>query len=125
MSHHQNQHCIDACEACAAACDHCSTACLKEAEVARLARCIELDIQCAQFCRLAAGAMARGSEFVGAICQLCAEICDACGEECVQHEMDHCQECARACRDCAQACRQMAGEGAATPGRHGIGAGAH
>lgn len=125
MSHDQYQPCIEACQACANACDHCSTACLKEQDVARMARCIELDIQCAQFCRLAASAMARGSEFAQAICQLCAEICETCGEECAQHDMDHCRDCAQACRQCAEACRQMAGQGAATPGRQGLGAGAH
>jgi len=102
------QECIDACNACAAACDHCSAACLDEEDVKMMRRCIALDIDCAALCRLAAGYMARGSEFAGAICQLCADICTACGDECAKHEMDHCQQCAKACHDCAEACRKMA-----------------
>lgn len=71
----QYQSCIDACNACADACDMCSTACLQEDDVKMMARCIALDMDCAQICRLAAAFMARGSEFAGALCQLCAQIC--------------------------------------------------
>lgn len=74
-----------------------------------LARCIKLDMDCAQICRLAAGYMARGSELAGMICNACADVCDACAEECEQHrQMEHCQRCADACRRCAAECRRMA-----------------
>lgn len=109
MSHDKYQSCISACEACADACDHCASACLDEKDASAMARCIRLDMDCAQLCRLAAGYMARGSEHAKAICELCADICEACAEECVQHEHEHCQECADACRRCAQECRQMSG----------------
>jgi hypothetical protein len=108
MAHQMNQTCIDACNACAVACDHCAAACLQEADVKSMARCIALDMDCAAICRLAAGYMARGSEFAGALCRLCADVCQACGEECAKHPMDHCQQCATACRRCADECRAMA-----------------
>ncbi len=108
MSHEQFASCIQACYDCAAACDHCATACLQEDDPAPMARCIELDIQCADICRLAAASMARGSEFANAICELCADICQECGEECAKHQMDHCQACAQACKRCAEECRSMA-----------------
>lgn len=73
-----------------------------------MARCIELDMDCAQICRLAAGYMARGSRFAEALCGLCAEICQACAQECAKHSMEHCQRCAAACRACAQECGRMA-----------------
>lgn len=73
-----------------------------------MARCIELDMDCAQVCRLAAAYMARNSDFVSVICSVCADVCEACGKECAQHDMQHCQECADACRRCAELCRQMA-----------------
>jgi hypothetical protein len=110
MSHEQYQSCISACTACADACDHCATACLGEKDVGEMARCIQLDMDCAQLCRLAAGYMARGSEFAEEICQLCADICDACAEECARHKHDHCQKCAEACRACARECRSMSGK---------------
>lgn len=100
--------CINACNACAAACEHCSTACLHEPDPGHMARCVELDIDCAAICRLAAAAMARGSEFAEALCNVCAQICEECGDECGKHAMDHCQECAEACYRCAQECRSMA-----------------
>lgn len=107
MSHEQYQSCIDACDACAAACDHCAQACLGEKDVAHLARCIGLDVDCAAFCRAASSAMARGSEFSQQICAVCAEACEACAAECETHDMDHCRDCAAACRSCAQECRNM------------------
>jgi len=107
MMQQQFQSCIEACNACADACDMCSAACLHEEDVEMMARCIALDMDCAQICRLAAAFMARGSDFAGALCQLCAEVCQACGDECAKHQAQHCQDCAAACRRCAEACRQM------------------
>ena len=102
------QSCIDACNACATACDNCAASCLAEPDVTAMAKCIALDMDCAQACRLAAALMSRGSRYAPAVCKLCADICEACGEECGTHEMDHCQACSEACRRCAQACRAMA-----------------
>jgi Domain of Unknown Function (DUF326) len=74
-----------------------------------MARCIQLDIDCASICRLAAGYMARDSELAGAICEVCAEVCDACAQECAKHsKMEHCRQCAEACKRCADECRRMA-----------------
>jgi len=108
MPHEKFQSCIEACYACAAECDHCAVWCLSEQDAQSLARCVKLDMDCAQMCRLAASCMARGSEFSQAICRLCADVCQACGEECAKHEMDHCQRCAQACRKCADECTRMA-----------------
>lgn len=74
-----------------------------------MARCIALDMECADICRLAASSTARGGTFASAICAVCADACDACAEECSKHSMNHCQECAAACRRCSQECRAMAG----------------
>lgn len=73
-----------------------------------MARCIALDMDCAQLCAVAAAAMARDSEHAQALCGVCVDICQACGDECAKHEMAHCQECAKACRQCAQECHNMA-----------------
>lgn len=124
MAHEQYQSCIEACNECAVACDHCATSCLQEQDVKAMARCIAMDMDCAQICRLAASYMARGSEFASALCQMCAEVCEACGEECAKHQMSHCQECAQACRRCAAECRRMAGMGTAAQGA-GSGMSAH
>lgn len=102
------QSCIDACNACADACDNCAASCLREEDVKMMSRCIAHDIDCAQLCRFAAAAMARGSDHARAICQLCATVCATCADECGKHPMDHCQRCAQACRACADACRNMA-----------------
>jgi hypothetical protein len=95
VAHEHFKSCIDACNECAAACDYCAAACLKEPDVAKMARCVELDIDCAEICRLAAGYIARGSQFAADFCELCAQICEACGKECAKFQIAHCQECAR------------------------------
>jgi hypothetical protein len=123
MAHEQYQSCITACQECANACDHCATACLTEPNAAEMARCVRLDMDCAQLCRLAAGFMARGSELAAQLCQVCADVCEACGEECARHKNDHCQKCAEACRRCAEECRRMAG--ARSTARPGSGVPAH
>ena len=108
MSHQKFNACIEACNACATACNHCAASCLQEQDVKAMARCIALDMDCAQICALAAAAMARGSEHAKAICGLCADICQSCVDECAKHQMKHCQECAKACHQCAKECRKMA-----------------
>lgn len=107
MEHPEYAACIEACNACADACDRCAAACLGEEDVKMMARCISLDIDCAQLCRLAAAVMARGGEIAAALCGVCAEACDRCAVECGSHPVDHCQACAAACRECAEACRRM------------------
>jgi len=106
--HQQYESCIEACNECANACDMCTASCLQEDDVKMMARCIALDIDCAQLCRLAAATMARGSEAAKIICEACAALCDMCAEECGKHQMQHCQDCAAACRKCADECRRMA-----------------
>jgi hypothetical protein len=73
-----------------------------------MARCIELDMDCAQICRLAAAYMARGSENAAELCRVCAQICRTCAEECKNHSADHCQHCAETCLACAEQCEKMA-----------------
>jgi hypothetical protein len=108
MPHDQFKSCIEACNDCAVACDHCAASCLKEPDVKMMARCIALDIDCAEICRLASAYMSRGSELAGAICEVCADVCEECGKECARHKPEHCQKCAEACRRCAEECRKMA-----------------
>jgi hypothetical protein len=108
MGHILNTLCIEACDACAHACDRCAASCLQEADTAKMARCIALDLECADLCRLAATTMARDGEFARQICRLCAEVCEACAQECSRHEHAHCHACAEACRTCADECRTMA-----------------
>ena len=105
MSHEQNQGLIDALAKCTAECSHCAAACLDEQDVQLLARCIKLDIDCAEICKLAISFVSRGSEHAQHILNESAEICKACAEECEKHSrMEHCKRCAEACRHCAEVC---------------------
>lgn len=89
---------------CAAACDNCYAACLNESEVNMMTRCIELDRECADICRLTVSVIIRNAESVDKYLDLCIEICKLCGEECSKHEMDHCKQCAEACNKCVEVC---------------------
>ncbi|MBI2383498.1 MAG: four-helix bundle copper-binding protein [Gammaproteobacteria bacterium] len=100
------EQCIEACHACANTCDRCMLACLGEAAPGALARCIQLDMDCAGICRLAAAFLGRSSEFANALCGLCATVCDACAQECAKYPMEHCRVCADACRVAADSCRR-------------------
>lgn len=73
-----------------------------------MARCIQLDMECAALCYAAAQLMSFGSSKAKELCGLCADLCEACGNECARHEVTHCQECAEKCKQCAEACRRMA-----------------
>ena len=111
MAHEKNQELLDALNNCAAECNHCATTCLEEQNVKMLARCIKLDIDCADICQLMSSYVARGSEHANHLSKECAEICEACAEECEKHAkngMEHCRKCAEACRRCAEACLQGA-----------------
>ncbi|MEW6468836.1 MAG: four-helix bundle copper-binding protein [Bacteroidota bacterium] len=94
--------------ACAAACNACYASCLNEDDVAMMARCIELNRDCAEVCLLAASLVARDSENADNMLALCANLCTACAEECEKHSQDHCKRCAQVCRACAELCQSPA-----------------
>ena len=75
-----------------------------------LAKCIKLDIDCADICTLTASLIARSSEHGKHLLKECAEVCNACAEECEKHAqmgMEHCKTCAEACRRCAEECKNI------------------
>lgn len=73
-----------------------------------MARCIQLDMECAAVCYSAAQLMSLGSGRAEDYCRMCAELCHECALECGKHDNEHCQECALACQECARECMQMA-----------------
>lgn len=104
--HKENHELIQTLLDCAQSCDHCAVACLDEDYVKMMARCIKLDIDCADMCYMSARMLTRGSELTKQHLQMCADMCKLCGDECEKHKhMEHCKECAEACRRCEEACR--------------------
>jgi hypothetical protein len=90
---------------CAVACETCATACLNEEDVTMMARCIELDRDCAELCMQGVHLLLRDSELAHPFLVVCEEACRMCAEECAKHEHAHCSRCAEACQRCADACR--------------------
>lgn len=99
--------CINACNDCAVACLYCASECLKEVEPNMMASCIALDIECADFCRMAVSSIARNSIHMKAICATCKEACQNCATECGKHDMECCKNCAETCKRCAELCGGM------------------
>jgi hypothetical protein len=105
---------VTACFDCAQACTTCADACLGEREGQRLmdlARCIRLNLHCADMC-LTTGRLLSRQEMPAlarAVVEACALSCQLCAEECERHagHMAHCRHCSDACRRCERACRAL------------------
>lgn len=104
--------CIDACYDCAQSCTACADACLAEQAVQELARCIRLNLDCADVCATTGNMMTRLTGPEGAVLrkqlEACVEACRVCAQECERHANmhEHCRICAEACRRCEQACQR-------------------
>ena len=104
----KNQQLIAMLQECAWTCNVCSIACMNEKNAKDLARCIRLDLDCAEICRTISVLAERSSESLNIIVPVCAVMCNRCAEECEKHmHMEHCRSCAEVCRQCALACQQM------------------
>jgi hypothetical protein len=79
-----------------------------EDDVKMMAKCIQLDMECAAICYATAQVMSMGGMQAKQLCKICADICEACATECSNHHTEHCSECATACKNCAEECRKMA-----------------
>ena len=110
---------IDSCYECAQTCTACADACLGEGDPAALARCIRLDLDCADVCGATGGILSRQTAFepelARAAVEACARAVKLCGDECEQHAShhEHCRVCMEACRRCEQACNKVLSEIAA------------
>ncbi|MFF5234982.1 four-helix bundle copper-binding protein [Dactylosporangium sp. NPDC000521] len=104
---------IDTIVECGLTCTACADACLGEESVDRLARCIRLDLDCADVCAVTARMLSRhtgaDAAVIQAQVQACAAACRACADECTHHAAmhQHCRLCAEACRRAEQACRDL------------------
>lgn len=80
-----------------------------------LARCIRLDLDCADVCDATGRILSRQTAFdmqmAGTALRACAETCRLCAEECEKHaqemNMEHCRICAEACRRCESSCNDL------------------
>ena len=107
---------IDAVVDCSQACSACADSCLSEDTVADLAKCIRLDLDCADICAATGNILPRQTEYdanvTRPLVQACRQACSSCGDECERHASmhEHCRVCAEACRRCEQACARLLAE---------------
>lgn len=103
----ENKKMIEELYFCAAQCTRCYDACQMEKDKKLLERCIKLDEECAEICRLTAVRLEKNSENSDKFLKLCAEICESCALECEKHtQLEHCKKCAEVCHKCAEMCNQ-------------------
>ena len=103
---------IDAISDCAQACTADTDADLSEQNLAEMAKCIRLCLDCTDVCTATGGVISRLAEYdPGAtrpLLEACVVICKSCGDECKRHaHYEHCRVCAEACRRCERACRAL------------------
>lgn len=108
MGHEERQPRSQTLHECAEACNHCYDACLKEENIKMMAKCIQLNRECADICAFLEHALMRATPFASDLAAVCSKVCEACGSECQKHDYEHCQKCAEACFKCAQVCKEIA-----------------
>ena len=107
-------HLADALSTCADVCTVCADACLAEEKVALLRRCIRLNHECADACRLTARSALRLDEadanLLRPVVTMCLAALQTCREECERHTMhEHCRITAATCRDGMRRCNEFLG----------------
>lgn len=101
------EQCIRSCTDCSRTCLETVAYCLEKGGQHAAPDLVKLLQDCADICQVSAASMARGSDFHGRLCALCAEVCERCAEACEQHGDDaQMKRCAEQCRRCAQECRE-------------------
>ena len=107
---------IEALVECGNTCTQCADACLSEEGLSpELAKCIRLNLDCADVCVATSRVVSRQTEYDANVTrpalEACAAVCRSCGDECERHghHMAHCRICAESCRRCEQACRELLG----------------
>lgn len=90
---------------CAAQCVSCYNACEREKDKEKFERCMALDKDCEDVCRLTAQILERNPENGELLLKVCSDICVKCAAECEKHSsIEHCKQCAEVCRKCAEMC---------------------
>lgn len=103
---------IDVLADCASTCTQCADACLAEGDPT-LARCIRLNLDCADICSATSRVVSRQTAHDVAVTrpllEACIAACRSCAAECASHadHMEHCAICAEQCRRCEEACASL------------------
>lgn len=98
---------------CANTCVQCADACLSEELSSDLAKCIRLNMDCADICATTSRVVSRQTEYdanvTRPLLEACIAACRSCGDECGGHadHMEHCRICSEQCRTCEQACNEL------------------
>jgi hypothetical protein len=104
---------IEACLTCAQTCTSCANSDLAEQDVAELARCAALCMECADVCITTMQTLSRpfaaDHRVTHHVLRACVITCTRSAEECERHAAHHphCALCLKACRACLAACETL------------------
>jgi hypothetical protein len=104
---------IDACLSCLQSCTSCADADLAEEDLAELATCIALCLNCADVCDVTARLLSRPAHWqrfvIYRLLAACVRTCTESAEECHKHAHHHrhCAICEQVCRECIRACNAV------------------
>lgn len=80
---------IEVLEDCANTCTQCTDSCLSERDIALLAKCIRLNLDCGDVCVATGWVTSRQTEYdanvTRALLEACIAACHSCGGECDRH----------------------------------------
>lgn len=113
QSHEHGGHfalCAKVCAECMSSCAGCYHHCgaLVMAGKHEHAETMNLCLDCADLCGVAANLASRNGPLSKVVCEACAKACDECGAACEKFSDDkHMTECAAICKKCAAACQVM------------------
>lgn len=69
---------------------------------------VQLLMDCAEICQVAANFMLRESPQADAVLAVCSALCRRCADDCARFEDKQMQACAEVCRRCAETCERPA-----------------
>ena len=104
---------IDACLRCVQSCTTCANADLAEEDIAELAVCAALCINCSDVCDVTARLLSRPAHWDQVVIhhalQACVRSCENSAAECARHAHHHrhCALCETICRACIKACATL------------------
>jgi hypothetical protein len=101
------QACLDACHACAVACERWTAAALAVRGRIAAASSVAAALDCAQYARLLAGFLGRGSPHVALLCEDGAELGQDALARFESDPDERAQACAHACREWVHACLRL------------------
>jgi hypothetical protein len=92
---------------CAITCERCVSLCMNEDDPSLMAKCIKLNLDCADMCLHTIKSTTSNFLLVRNSLAAVKELCQKCAQEYRKFKIDYCQACADICERCAAECHDQ------------------